>query len=197
MLEGYNDETEIISVVIRQPNLNYGFKMKFYLAGFLLFFLIPIEAISHSGGTDSNGCHAGSQPYHCHNSNNDDYLNNTNNTNTTIGVGAWDVNVGYQYQIEKTNFIPFIGASLGKSEDHETTKSGINLGIKLQNGWYTSYVTTSKSIQLGYEFVHISANPDYIGIGIRFPFLNTAINNSSVYSSASILFSGDESDYDH
>lgn len=23
-------------------------------------------AHAHSGGTDSNGCHAGSQPYHCH-----------------------------------------------------------------------------------------------------------------------------------
>lgn len=24
------------------------------------------EATAHSGGLDSNGCHAGSQPYHCH-----------------------------------------------------------------------------------------------------------------------------------
>ena len=24
-------------------------------------------AFAHSGGTDANGCHAGSQPYHCHN----------------------------------------------------------------------------------------------------------------------------------
>jgi hypothetical protein len=23
-------------------------------------------AIAHSGGTDSNGCHAGSKLYHCH-----------------------------------------------------------------------------------------------------------------------------------
>ena len=26
------------------------------------------QSFAHSGGTDSNGCHAGSQPYHCHNS---------------------------------------------------------------------------------------------------------------------------------
>ena len=25
------------------------------------------SAIAHSGGTNSDGCHAGSQPYHCHN----------------------------------------------------------------------------------------------------------------------------------
>lgn len=23
-------------------------------------------AMAHSGGTDSEGCHAGSKPYHCH-----------------------------------------------------------------------------------------------------------------------------------
>ncbi|MFW7342564.1 YHYH domain-containing protein [Pollutimonas sp. H1-120] len=23
-------------------------------------------AYAHSGGTDKNGCHAGSKPYHCH-----------------------------------------------------------------------------------------------------------------------------------
>ncbi|MEZ8088302.1 YHYH domain-containing protein [Vibrio sp. 1S139] len=24
-------------------------------------------AFAHSGGTDANGCHAGTKPYHCHN----------------------------------------------------------------------------------------------------------------------------------
>jgi len=28
----------------------------------------PVVASAHSGGTDANGCHAGSQPYHCHGS---------------------------------------------------------------------------------------------------------------------------------
>jgi hypothetical protein len=27
----------------------------------------PSSAGAHSGGTDANGCHAGSRPYHCHN----------------------------------------------------------------------------------------------------------------------------------
>lgn len=100
--------------------------------------------------------------------------------------------MGYQYQVEQTNLIPFIGASLGKSEKNEDTNFGANLGIKLQNGWYASYVSTSKSFQLGYEFVHMSANSDYLGIGIRFPFANSDKDNSSIYSSGSMLFSGDE-----
>ena len=38
-----------------------------------LFLLVSVEpAFSHSGGTDSSGCHAGSQPYHCHNRKYDD-----------------------------------------------------------------------------------------------------------------------------
>jgi hypothetical protein len=37
---------------------------------FILIFMVFIfhhSAFSHSGGTDTNGCHAGSKPYHCHN----------------------------------------------------------------------------------------------------------------------------------
>ena len=32
--------------------------------GLLIF--LPTAGFAHSGGTDKNGCHAGSQPYHCH-----------------------------------------------------------------------------------------------------------------------------------
>lgn len=35
-----------------------------FAAGFLI--LLPTASMAHSGGTDRNGCHAGSQPYHCH-----------------------------------------------------------------------------------------------------------------------------------
>lgn len=37
-----------------------------------LSMLAPTVASEHSGGTDSNGCHAGTQPYHCHSSKSDD-----------------------------------------------------------------------------------------------------------------------------
>lgn len=40
----------------------------------LLVSLISLEpAFSHSGGTDDFGCHAGSQPYHCHDEDDDDF----------------------------------------------------------------------------------------------------------------------------
>ena len=42
--------------------------MKILIASVMfLFLLVSVEpAFSHSGGTDPSGCHAGSQPYHCH-----------------------------------------------------------------------------------------------------------------------------------
>ncbi|MBD5770159.1 YHYH domain-containing protein [Marinomonas colpomeniae] len=36
----------------------------------IALFFVSLMAVSfvqaHSGGTDKNGCHAGSKPYHCH-----------------------------------------------------------------------------------------------------------------------------------
>lgn len=160
--------------------------MKSYLLNFVIIALMPTAALSHSGGTDSKGCHAGSQPYHCHNS------KNNNSDASSIAIAAWDINVGYQYHVEKTELIPFIGASIGKSDEFEDTSFGVNIGIKLQSGWYASYVSTSKSLQLGYEFIHFSVNSDYFGVGVRFPFGGSSNNKSSIYSSGSILFSAAE-----
>lgn len=36
---------------------------------------LPHQALAHSGGTDSRGCHAGTQPYHCHSSDEQDEKN--------------------------------------------------------------------------------------------------------------------------
>jgi len=30
------------------------------------FYLLAVPAFAHSGGLNAQGCHAGSQPYHCH-----------------------------------------------------------------------------------------------------------------------------------
>ena len=38
--------------------------MKYVLA--LIFILLANFASAHSGGLDRNGCHSGSQKYHCH-----------------------------------------------------------------------------------------------------------------------------------
>lgn len=156
--------------------------MKFYIAIFLALTLTPTQALSHSGGTDSNGCHAGSQPYHCHSE------NSSNGSESNFNLGAWDFNLGYQYKFDQTKLTPFIGASIGKSKEYGDTKFGGNLGLKFQNGFYAGYVSTSKSLQLGYEFIHVSANSNYFGIGIRYPFIDTDTDNHSLYSSGSMLF---------
>lgn len=36
-----------------------------------LSLITPNFTSAHSGGTDGNGCHAGTQPYHCHTSKSD------------------------------------------------------------------------------------------------------------------------------
>ena len=36
------------------------------ISALLLAALVSTQTLAHSGGTDANGCHAGSRPYHCH-----------------------------------------------------------------------------------------------------------------------------------
>ena len=42
--------------------------MKKLVAATFIAILAITPAFSHSGGTNSAGCHAGSKPYHCHSS---------------------------------------------------------------------------------------------------------------------------------
>lgn len=41
-------------------------KLSVFLALVAATFLCTSPVFAHSGGTDSNGCHAGKQPRHCH-----------------------------------------------------------------------------------------------------------------------------------
>lgn len=43
-----------------------GVFMKKLVAILFASMMIVGVANAHSGGTDENGCHAGSKPYHCH-----------------------------------------------------------------------------------------------------------------------------------
>lgn len=157
-------------------------KFHYIFLGFFLLFLPKVY--SHSGGTDSHGCHAGTQPYHCHNGESSSY--------ESAGVSGWDFNFGYQYHANETQLIPYAGLSLGKSDHHEDASLGVDFGLKHQSGFYAGYVTTSQSLQLGYHFLHLSANSDFIGLGIRFSFDESDFNNqSSIYSSGSALFSSE------
>ena len=40
--------------------------MKKFFALTIVALLTASNVAAHSGGTDANGCHAGTQPYHCH-----------------------------------------------------------------------------------------------------------------------------------
>ena len=44
------------------------FSVSCLVSSVLIIFQGGLVVLAHSGGTDVNGCHAGSQPYHCHSS---------------------------------------------------------------------------------------------------------------------------------
>ena len=60
-------------------------KTLFTLAAFLASSIVSIHGLAHGGRTNADGCHAGSQPYHCHNKKE---TNNPkpNNQNVLIGT---------------------------------------------------------------------------------------------------------------
>lgn len=51
---------------------------------FLMLLLFSNFSYSHSGRTDENGCHAGSQPYHCHNSGSSSSDDDSSNSNFSV-----------------------------------------------------------------------------------------------------------------
>lgn len=53
---------------------------------------LPIVSFAHSGGTDKHGCHAGTEPYHCHNGG--DSSGNSSGTDVAIAVGVAVIVVG-------------------------------------------------------------------------------------------------------
>ncbi len=133
----------------------------------LVLSFVSSQTLAHSGGTDSNGCHAGSQPYHCHNggSSNSSGLGST-------GVDAWDINLGYKWSIDGQSPIPYFGLSLGQEYGIDDVTFGVDLGFEFSSGFYLGYVTTSNSIQLGFNSIHLSINQNSIGLGLRLPLNN-------------------------
>ena len=163
--------------------------MKIIQMFFILIIFFSTKIFSHSGGTDSRGCHGGSETYHCHNGNTN---SSTKETDGDDSFSAYDLNIGYQYHIEDTLFIPYAGLSLGNDEIGKDKHAfdeydiGVNLGLKFQNGWYIDYTSTSKSTKLGYRFLHLSLNSNFLGFGFRFPFHH----NSDSSNQSFIYFSG-------
>ncbi len=57
-----------------------------------LLLIFPTISFAHSGGTDGNGCHAGTKPYHCHNGS--DASSSLSGTDVAVVVGATFLAVG-------------------------------------------------------------------------------------------------------
>lgn len=55
---------------------------------FVLLIVAPLTCIAHSGGTDEHGCHAGTEPYHCHNEGSDGAYNGSVDSDAVVGAVA-------------------------------------------------------------------------------------------------------------
>lgn len=101
----------------------------------------PVPALAHSGGTDSAGCHAGTQPYHCHNDKEEDELDSDTLLLITgvavLGVtvlylatknGDSYANPFYPEPPERNSLTPTI-TYVGEDED-EATEGHLAIGFK-------------------------------------------------------------------
>ena len=70
----------------------------------LLFFLIPLLAAAHSGGLNAQGCHAGSQPYHCHRPQVPNSQNSPPVKKSRTGICHIE---GSRYYLQTKKFTPF------------------------------------------------------------------------------------------
>ena len=70
----------------------------------LLLFLIPLSAAAHSGGLNAQGCHAGSQPYHCHRPQVPNSQNSPPVKKSRTGICHIE---GSRYYLQTKKFTPF------------------------------------------------------------------------------------------
>ena len=81
--------------------------MKYFLSNVvILIFLFVVSfninnAIAHSGGLDSNGCHAGKKPYHCHRAKSE---MNGNRLKCELGSRSKDCKRNYPKENKKRNY---------------------------------------------------------------------------------------------
>lgn len=68
--------------------------MYFVGVAFAVVFVAANPALGHSGGTDANGCHAGSQPYHCHGSRSAPAPRAPSSGLTVCADGTWSQSTG-------------------------------------------------------------------------------------------------------
>jgi hypothetical protein len=151
--------------------------------------IFPTVLLAHSGGLDQFGCHAGSQPYHCHNN----PVTNSNSAGSpTTELSGWDLNFGVRFPVNgpsRTSIYPYLGFSVGESTDNDQPVIGVDVGISFENYFYVGYVTTSKTLQLGFRPVHVSIGDELVGIGLRLPLgQSKSTSQDPYYFSASALY---------
>ena len=76
--------------------------MKSLITTLLVTGLLATNAHAHSGGTNSAGCHAGSQPYHCHNSS-PSFSGGSDVGKVIAGVAILGIMAGIANEIDKAN----------------------------------------------------------------------------------------------
>lgn len=125
-----------------------------FFRGFLLLVLsFSSTCFAHSGRTDSNGCHSGSEPYHCHSdSSQNDSASSSSSDPTSIGLYhlALGTTLALSVNSVYSNFQHPVYVSLNSS--------GIGLGA--------SFIDPNKAIYLNSKFY---SDNSVISIGTMLP----------------------------
>ena len=137
--------------------------------------LMADSALAHDTVFEEDNCHWSPQEgEHCH--------------YKVPEISAMDISLGYQFELEKSPLVPFVGVSYGKKWYQDSELGGI-VGVKYENGFYASYVSTTKSLQVGLTIAHISFNHESIGLGMSVPlsFFSNKQKSSSPFVNLSLL----------
>ncbi|WP_163936475.1 hypothetical protein [Paraferrimonas sp. SM1919] len=137
--------------------------------------LIAGTAVAHDTSFEDDNCHWSPQEgEHCH--------------YKVPEISAMDVSLGYQFELEKSSLVPFVGVSYAKKWHQDSEFGGI-VGLRHQDGMYASYVSTTKTLQIGISIAHLSFNHESIGLGMSVPltFFSNKQNSSSPFVNLSLL----------
>lgn len=96
-----------------------------------MLFIFTTTLFPHSGGTDSNGCHSGSQSYHCHGDSSSDSGSDSSSSSSIgkITLGAVVALLAVYLVLKIINEIEDLGE---KSSEIQSGKSGLDMEINDQ-----------------------------------------------------------------
>lgn len=138
--------------------------------------------LAHSGGTDKYGCHAGSQPYHCHNK-----YSGGSGDESPYEIVEREFVFGFQKKNVLNGFGYYMGFSQG-SEVSGDDVMGYEFGVLNSVGIYLGYSSSIRSFKLGYGYVYTSFKGSELGVGVKIPFSFEFLGSgSSVYMGYGIV----------